>query len=139
MFSLLLKDLISDFYFSDDITSKRLTVRRASDSISLRTRKSDKVICKWLQSHHALQTSSVTTQRSNVFRWPHILQKSDLHKAICSTTHPPKVRLYDLRVTSDDLVSLMGALRYFLGKHLRPPPLKTTLSEWSLCRNKYPL
>ena len=55
--------------------------------------------------HHALQTSSVITQRSNLFRWPHILQKSDLHKAIRSRTHPPKVRLYDLRVTSDDLVS----------------------------------
>ena len=57
------------------------------------------------RSQHALQTSSVTTHHSNVFRWSHILQKSNLHKAIRSWTHCPKVRLYDLRVTSDDLVS----------------------------------
>ena len=89
--------------FRGHTTSKSLTVRRAKDSISLRTRKSDKVTC-YYRSHHTLQTSSVTRQRSNVFRWPHIIQKSDLHKAIRSRSHPPKVRLYDLRVTPDDLV-----------------------------------
>ena len=87
-------------------------------------------------------------------RPPNIKRYNATFECISMASHPPEIRpaqsymfdnpssksqTYDLRVTSGDLVSLMGALRYFLGKHLRPPPLKTTLSEWSLCRNKYPL
>ena len=58
-------------------TSKSLTVRCASDSISLCTRKSDKVTCKWLQ---------ILPHPPNIKRY------NATFKCISMASHPPEIR-----------------------------------------------